>query len=429
MDDITRDGADRTGPDRTGPDCTGVDRAGRPGAPVLALSTLAVAGLVAAVVVGELAGQPRPGPRLLALDIAVGLLGCAALLPLARWPVPVALVLAGLAAVSPAATPAATVGTLRVARTRPFPAAVAVGVAGVAGHAARWGWRPLPGLSFGWWLLLVLAAHAALVGWGALAQARSALIASLAERARRAEADQARRLAEARLLERTRIAREMHDVLGHRLSLLATYAGALEFRPDAPAEQLSRAAGVVRAGAHQALEELREVIGVLRDDPAGEVASSLDPEAGRPLPTLADLSRLVGESRDVGLQVQLEDRVADPAGVPPGTGRAAYRIVQEGLTNARKHGGQPVRLALAGRAGARLDIEIRNPLAAAPRPVATGGTGLVGLAERVHLAGGQVEAGVTGTGEFRLHASLPWPLPAPPEERTEPAAAAEELTP
>src|SRR5207248_4347589 len=68
------------------------------------------------------------------------------------------------------------------------------------------------------------------------------------------------------MAERTRIAREMHDVLAHRLSLLATYAGAIEYRPDAPPEQVARAAGVVRAGAHQALDELREVITVLRED-------------------------------------------------------------------------------------------------------------------------------------------------------------------
>ncbi|MEN3357648.1 MAG: hypothetical protein V7637_1630, partial [Mycobacteriales bacterium] len=260
---------------------------------------------------------------------------------------------------------------------------------------------------YGWWLLLVLVAHAALLGWGALARARAALIDSLGERARRAETDAAHRLAEARLLERTRIAREMHDVLGHRLSLLATYAGALEFRPDAPAEQLSRAAGVIRAGAHQALEELREVIGVLRDD-----SGPGDPDPGRPLPTLADLDRLIGESRDAGVLVRLDNRAADLAAVPAGTGRAAYRIVQEGLTNARKHGDQPVRLAVAGRPGAGLDIEISNPLPAVPR-APTGGTGLVGLAERVHLAGGEVEAGRTAAGEFRLHATLPWPATPP----------------
>ena len=143
----------------------------------------------------------------------------------------------------------------------------------------------------------MLVAEAALVGWGELSRARQALLDSLREQARRAEAEQAGRVAEARAAERASIAREMHDVLAHRLSLLATYAGALEYRPDAPPEQLARAAGVVRAGVHQALDELREVIGVLRDDDLAAVA--------RPQPGLSDLDALVEETRDAGTPVDL----------------------------------------------------------------------------------------------------------------------------
>jgi signal transduction histidine kinase len=130
----------------------------------------------------------------------------------------------------------------------------------------------------------MIAAYAALLGWGALTQARWALVASLRERARRAEAEQGRRVAEARMLERTRIAREMHDVLAHRLSLVATYAGALEYRPDSPPEQLSRAAGVVRAGVHQAFSELREVIG----GPRGRIVRGVSTRYGINLQTRAD---------------------------------------------------------------------------------------------------------------------------------------------
>src|SRR5262249_31767923 len=158
-----------------------------------------------------------------------------------------------LAALSPAATPAATAGTMMTAQRRDFRTAVCVGLVGFAAHAVQGAWRPINGLSYLWWLVLVVVAHAALVGWGALSQARAGLIASLCERAERAEAEQGRRVAEARALERIRIAGEMHDVLAHRLSLLATYAGALEYRPDSPPEQLSRAAGVIRTGVHEAL--------------------------------------------------------------------------------------------------------------------------------------------------------------------------------
>jgi signal transduction histidine kinase len=401
----------------------------RPPGHVVAVATAAVATLVAATIIGELLSDPRPSWTLLGLDIAVGVLGCA-VLPLLFWrPPPTAVGLAALAALSPAATPPSTVGTLHVARVRRFPVAVAVAAAGIVGHAIQGAWRPYPGLSYAWWLVVDVAVHAALVGWGTLAQARAALITSLRERARRVEAEQAHRVAEARLLERTRIAREMHDVLAHRLSLLTTYAGALEFRPDAPPEQISRAAAVIRAGAHQALEELREVIGVLRGDDlvtaettekrrngaasGARPAGSLDGSTERPQPTLADLSRLIDESREAGVQVDLDNRVLDASSMPTSTGRTAFRIVQEGLTNARKHAqGQPVRVAIAGAAGSRLDIDILNPLAdvlVAATPVPGSGTGLIGLSERVHLAGGDVDHGLTMTGEFRLHASLPWP--------------------
>ncbi|NKZ08649.1 sensor histidine kinase, partial [Actinomadura latina] len=230
-----------------------------------------------------------------------------------------------------------------------------------------------------------------------------ALLASLRERARRAEAEQGRRVAEARMAERTRIAREMHDVLAHRLSLLATYAGALEYRPDAPPERLAQAAGVVRAGVHQALEELREVILLLRADDAAE--------DGRPQPVLDDVPRLVAESRAAGGRVELRDEVAGADGLPPAAGRTAYRVVQEALTNARKHAaGRPVRVVVAGRAGDGLVIDVRNELredgGQAPPPGS--GTGLVGLTERVRLAGGRLDH-EAAAGEFRLRAWLPWP--------------------
>jgi signal transduction histidine kinase len=362
-------------------------------------------------------------------DVVVGVAGCALLPVLLRWPVAGALALAALAALSPAATPPATVGTLHVAERRRFTVAVAVGVAGIVSQVVRYAWRPVGGLSFAWWLVLVIAGQAALVGWGALTRARRALVASLRERAHRAEADQGRRVAEARTLERTRIAREMHDVLAHRLSLLATYAGAIEYRPDAPPEQMARAAGVVRANAHQALDELREVITVLREDDDGISAGGSpgrsdasggadgggeDGEAGgRPQPGLADLPRLVEESRDAGTRVQVDDRVTDPAALPGALGRTAYRVVQEGLTNARKHAaGRPVQVLLDGQPGGLLLIDICNQVPADPAaaPAAPGtGTGLIGLTERVRLAGGELDHEITAGGEFQVHARLPWP--------------------
>jgi signal transduction histidine kinase len=212
-------------------------------------------------------------------------------------------------------------------------------------------------------------------------------------------------LAEVRNLERTRIAREMHDVLAHRLSLLATYAGALEYRPDAPAEKLAHAAGVIRNGAHQALEELREVIRVLRAEDGDEFGQ-------RPQPGLPDIPQLVAESTAAGAEVHLSTALPDAADAPATSSRTAYRVVQEALTNARKHaGGKPVHIELSGRPGDGLAIEIRNRLLHGDAgPVIPGsGTGLIGLAERVRLAGGQLDHGPSDAGEFCLHAWLPWP--------------------
>ena len=373
--------------------------------------------LTAATLWGQASGDISSA--LLTLDIASGVASLALLPVLLRWPVPGALALAVLAALSPAATPAATYGTLHVALRRPFALAAAVGGAGVIAHLIRGIWRPIESLPYLWWVVLVIVAEAALVGWGQLSRARQALLNSLRERASRAEAEQARHVAEARAAERASIAREMHDVLAHRLSLLATYAGALEYRPDAPPEQLARAAGVVRASTHQALDELREVISVLRDD---------DGTAGiRPQPGLSDLGALVEETRQAGTPVDLADRISRKPDLMGALGRTAYRIVQEGLTNARKHApGQPVRLLLDGRPGDRLVVELTNPVGAAATrdetaptapvtpvgPPLNGsgtGTGLIGLAERARLAGGELDHGISADGQFRLRAQLPWP--------------------
>ena len=375
----------------------------RPGTAAQA-SVLGVSGVLIAMTILAWWSDRASGP-LLALDLTAGALSWL-LTPLTLWrPVAATGVLTVLAAVSPAATPPATIGALQVAWHRRFPVAIAVTAAGLAAHAVRGVWRSNGGMSYGWWLVLITVGYGALLGWGAWAQARAALIRSLHDRARRAEAEQGRRVAEARMLERRQIAREMHDVLAHRLSLLATFAGAMEYRPDSSPEKLSRAAGVVRDGVHQALEELRDVISLLRDD------DSPNGDSNRPQPVLTDVPRLVEESRDAGTEVLLREAVDESAEAPPSVARTAYRVIQEGLTNARKHAaGQPVQVALRGGPGAGLEIDVRNALTPerAVPPGWSGGAGLVGLTERVHLAGGRLDHQAVG-GEFRLHASIPWP--------------------
>ncbi|MBG0565951.1 sensor histidine kinase [Actinoplanes aureus] len=372
----------------------------RPQAPrrVIVWSTAAVSLLVATAVWSAIRFEPS---HLLRLDLAAAVAACA-LVPVAiRRPFAGGLALSVLTVLSHVVTPAATFAALNTARQRPTRQALLVGAAGVTGHAVLGWWRPAAGLSYRWWLLLVVVTYAALLGWGTWARAREALLNSLRERAHRAEAEQQRRVAEARLAERTRMAREMHDVLAHRLSLLAVYAGALEYRPDAPPQRLAEAAGVIRDGVHQALDELREVVTVLRQDP------DEDPD-GPPGPGLDDVPRLVRESNAAGLTVGLDDRIGLPAEVSAVTGRTAYRIVQEALTNARKHAaGRPVRIVLAGRPGGRLTVDVRNRLAPAGPGLPGAGLGLLGLAERVTLAGGELRHS-TESGEFQLYAELPW---------------------
>jgi signal transduction histidine kinase len=360
-----------------------------------------VAVLSAATVFGRQSGQD--GPEWLILDIVVGIVAVGLILPLAKRPVQSALALAALSALSPAATPPSTVGTLTVAQYRPLKTAALVALAGTVGHLVQWLWRPIEGLNLFWYVVVDVAVHAALLAWGQWAQARRALLASLRERALRAESEQGRRVAEARMLERTKMAREMHDVLAHRLSLLATYAGALEYRPDSSPEKLAQAAGVIRSGVHQALEELREVISVLRDGEIDELPG------GRPQPTFGDLDALVQESRDAGSAISYDAEVSAAETLPPATGRTAYRVVQEGLTNARKHAaGRPVRVVVRGRPGDGLVIELTNPGGNGVPAAPGSGTGLVGLTERVNLAGGTLDHG-KAAGEFRLQAALPWP--------------------
>src|SRR5689334_14465458 len=262
---------------------------------------VAVGALTALTVVGRLTDTSQP--RRVVLDVAVGVVSTGLMVLLPRRPVGSALAMAVLAALSPAGTPASTAATVGIALRMPQRTAIAVTVVQVLAHLVQGAWRPITGLPFLWFAVLDVAVHAALLAWGQWMQARRVVVENLLERAQRAETEQGRRVAEARTLERTKMAREMHDVLAHRLSLLATYAGALEYRPDSSPEKLAQAAGVIRTGVHQALEELREVISVLRDTDIEEGPG------GRPQPTFGDVEGLVAESRAAGTTVAYDEQV------------------------------------------------------------------------------------------------------------------------
>jgi signal transduction histidine kinase len=255
------------------------------------------------------------------------------------------------------------------------------------------------------WMLVSLqvALVVGVAGWGMLVRSRRQLIASLRERAAAAEVEAQLRAERSQHETRAALAREMHDALGHRLSLLSVHAGALTYYRGASAEEIARAAEVVRENARRALQDLREVIGVLRA-----------PEGDRPLPGVEDVVELVGETECSGTPVDLQDVPGVTTGrraVPAMVGSTLY---QEGLTNARKHApAAPVLVRITGEPGAHLTVEIINDRpVTSPGVVASrigSGEGLRGLAERALLVGGRLEHGPTGSGGWRLGMRLSWP--------------------
>ncbi|WP_116948663.1 sensor histidine kinase [Jiangella endophytica] len=357
------------------------------------------------------AAMQNDPPELVALiDLILGAAACLTLWWRRRWPVHLAVGIALLSIAASSAAGAAIVLLFTVAVHRRWAVAAAVAGMHVCTGLVFYQVYPDPELAYRWAALLTIFGVVAVTLWGMLVRSRRQLVLSLRERAYQAEAESALRVERARHLERERIAREMHDVLAHRISLLSVHAGALEYRPDAPRADVANAAGVIRASAHQALQDLREIIGVLR-------APSSDDDPDRPQPTLAQLPALVEESRQAGMRVTVVEEVAGDGAEPPAVvARCAYRVVQEALTNVRKHArGTGVIVTLTGGPGGGLAVEVRNRL-----PVGSGdfgsagdipgtGTGLIGLAERVELAGGSLEHGITRDGDFRVHAWLPWP--------------------
>ncbi|WP_327000322.1 histidine kinase [Dactylosporangium sp. NBC_01737] len=336
------------------------------------------------------------------LDVAIGTLCVLALLGRRRRPLGVALVLLPFGAVSVMATGAITVALFTVAIRHRATVVLWLGAANLATSAGYFLLQDDP--PFPLWVDLLVrgVVTAAAIGWGLFVQAHRRLTQSLRDHAARLEAEQHLRVEQARLTERTRIAREMHDVLAHRLSLISLHAGALEVRTDASAEETAVAAGAIRTGAHEALQELRTVFGVLRNGAGSR------PEP--PQPGLGDLPELLGTARASGMTVGYTCRVP-PDGPAVMLGRTVYRFVQEGLTNARKHApGSAVQVLLDGAPGGELRVTITNPCAGTDGHAAIpgAGLGLIGLRERIALAGGRVEHGADG-GTFRLQAWLPWP--------------------
>jgi signal transduction histidine kinase len=369
---------------------------------IVDFSCFLLAVLVGIIGADAVTDNPNVSHEFAVLDQWLGALACAAVWLRRRWPVGLAVATIPAGVVSDTAGGACMIALFTLAVHRPFRYVAWVGGINMALIPFYFWLRPDPELPYAASVGIFALLTAALVGWGMLVRAKRQLMLTLRDRARRAETEARLRAEQAQRLARESIAREMHDVLAHRLTLLSVHAGALEFRPDAPREEVARAAGVIRESAHEALQDLREIIGVLR---AGE-----SDDAGRPQPTLAALDTLVAESREAGMKVILDSRVTDPAAVPASVGRTAYRIAQEGLTNARKHApGTEVTVSVAGAPGEGLTLSVRNPPPEGEVPHVPGsGQGLIGLTERATLAGGRLEHGPEEDGGFGVRAWLPW---------------------
>lgn len=356
----------------------------------------------------------RLGAHLL-VDFAVGVVAVVLVPFRHRAPLLVGVLVVAASTVSTLAVGAAALALVSLV-TRRRPVEIAIGSAAlVAASMAGEDLFPDQEATPLWQVAIAaVVCTALLVAIGIAIGQRRALLDGLRERAALLERDQQLREDRAREQERAHLAREMHDVLGHRLSLVALHAGALEYRGRSLSpEETVEAAGVVRAEAHSALTELRDVLGVLRD-PADATTGTAPPQ-----PTLRDLPALLDEARRSGADVAATADSAS-ADAPDAVGRHAYRVVQEGLTNARRHAaGQPVTVTVDVVRGPALRVRVTNPTSQlaehdTPTPdtaapdAAPAGHGLRGLAERARLLGGSFSAGRNASGTHVVEAVLPW---------------------
>ncbi len=337
----------------------------------------------------------------------VSLVGVLALVR--RRPMPVALAAAAVAALSGLAFGAALLALCSVATRRRWREIAVVATADLVVFMIPIPIYPRAGTGQSWWLDLatLTVGIGMVVAVGVAVGQRRALVAGLRERAETAEREQAARVEATRIAERNRIARDMHDVVAHRISLVAMHAAAVGYRTDLTEQERATALRTIEENARLALHELRDVLGVLRD-PAAVTGDPAPPQ-----PRIGDIAALVEQSRDAGMHVDLVSSVdLETAGEPPSlTAQTAHRVVREALTNAGKHAPDTrVTVSVAGEPGEGLALRVTNPAPLRPggRGLPGAGLGLVGLAERVATAGGRIRHGPRPDGGFELSVWLPW---------------------
>jgi signal transduction histidine kinase len=358
----------------------------------------AVIALIGTVAVGITTGSPDD--RLTSVPVVlVGTLILGITLFLFRRSAPLVPFLVGavLAVASPAVTIAVPLTAYAIGRYEGrWPVRIGAAVVGFLAVAQPWTLDELDqwiGAVGGAALVVGLAG-----ALGAWARTRVELLAALTERAEKAESERELMARDAVLTERTRIAREMHDAVGHRVSLMVLQAGAIEMAATDPG-RVGQLADQVQTAGRQALDELRQMVGVLRD---GDDAAPLGPQPG-----LDDLPRLVEQSRQAGMAVDLRGLPASPP-VDPAVGRAAFRIVQEALTNGGKHAPGASVCVEVERPADHLVVRIVNGPPTHPAVASSGGGyGLAGLGERVRTLGGRLRTEPRLDGGFVVEAVLP----------------------
>lgn len=351
----------------------------------------------------ELTGQTEWDGGLILLDIALGIAAFVAVHWRRKYPVAIAVTIALAGIVSGFAAGPGLLAFVSLCTRRRWPEMVPVYVVALGASAANVWLVPSDLDPFLWAALGAYAGILALLAlWGMYIGSRRELLRTLRARAESAEAEQEAKLATARADERTRIARDMHDAMAHRLSMVALHAGALSYRNDLDAQEVRRSAEVIRTSTHAALEELRETLSALRDADDGE--------PNTPQRTAPEIVTLIAECRSVGMNIT-EHISVDLVAVPAALSRTLYRVTQELLTNARKHApNTAVDLTLTGKPGTELYLRVTNPpgrsgTLAAP----VSGYGLAGIGERVRLSGGRFTTATGPDRRFIAEARLPWP--------------------
>jgi signal transduction histidine kinase len=231
---------------------------------------------------------------------------------------------------------------------------------------------------------------------GTAAQTRERYVASLVARAEQAERMAEREVELAARDERSRIAREMHDVVAHGLSVIVVQADGARYAAAKDPDVAVGTLETISAAGREALTEMRRLLGLLREGDTGVT----------PQPGLDDVRHLVDEARAAGMRVTA-DLPAHPPEVPDGVALAAYRIVQEALTNVRKHAGPDARVEVRVAVDRGVAVDVRDDGRGAAAPADGRGLGLVGMRERAAVHGGVLQAGPAPGGGFAVSARLP----------------------